>query len=346
MQDAITKAAALVEAHEYIRRFEGKVVVVKVGGSIMDEPATLNSLIMDVCFMDAVGLRPVIVHGGGKSITEAMKRAGLEAQFVQGRRYTDERTLAIVEHVLVNEVNKSIVDEINRLEHKAMGLHTLGSAVVFGKRLFLDVPGDDSSVAAAGPEGSGLGGLGLGGLEEREASGDQNPLVKPTGLKPSSLKPSGLPPRPAARKVDIGFVGEVESINARLILALLEADYIPVIAPVGRDGSGGRLNINADSVAGHIAASLKAEKLILVSDTHGIRTSSDAASLASTLTRRRIEELTQSGVISAGMLPKVEACITALEAGVPKTHIIDGRIPHSLMLEIYTNTGIGTEIVL
>lgn len=296
MQDAITKAAALVEAHEYIRRFEGKVVVVKVGGSIMDEPATLNSLIMDVCFMDAVGLRPVIVHGGGKSITEAMKKAGLEAQFVQGRRYTDERTLAIVEHVLVNEVNKSIVDEINRLEHKGMGLHTLGSAVVFGKRMFLDVPG------APGENGG--------------------------------------------RKVDIGFVGEVESVNARLILALLEADYIPVIAPVGRDAAGGRLNINADSVAGHVAASLKAEKLILVSDTHGIRTSEDAASLASTLTRKQIDELTQKNIITAGMLPKVEACVTALEAGVPKTHIIDGRIPHSLMLEIYTNKGIGTEIVL
>src|SRR5689334_1208431 len=121
MQEAINKAAALVEAHEYIRRFEGKAVVVKVGGSIMDDPQTLNSLIMDVCFMDAVGMRPVIVHGGGKSITEAMKKAGLEAQFVQGHRYTDERTLAIAEHVLVTEVNKSITDEIKRLEHKAMG---------------------------------------------------------------------------------------------------------------------------------------------------------------------------------------------------------------------------------
>ena len=140
MQDAINKAAALVEAHEYIRRFEGKAVVVKVGGSIMDDPQTLNSLIMDVCFMDAVGMRPVIVHGGGKSITEAMKSAGLEAQFVQGHRYTDERTLAIAEHVLVNEINSQIVAEIKRLEHKGMGLHTLGSGVIFGKRLFLELP--------------------------------------------------------------------------------------------------------------------------------------------------------------------------------------------------------------
>jgi len=289
MQDAINKAAALVEAHEYIRRFEGKIVVVKVGGSIMDEPAQLTSLIMDVCFMDAVGMRPVIVHGGGKSITEAMKKAGLEAQFVQGRRYTDERTLAIAEHVLVNEVNRDIVNEIKRLEHKAMGLHTLGSGVVFGKRLFLENEG---------------------------------------------------------RKIDIGFVGEVESVNADLIKALLEADYIPVIAPIARDASGGKLNINADSAAGHIAAALKAEKLVLVSDTHGIRTSEKAESFASTLTKGEIEGLVRSGVITAGMLPKVEASITALEGGVPKAHIIDGRIPHSLMLEIYTKSGVGTEIVL
>lgn len=291
MQDAITKAAALVEAHEYIRRFEGKIVVVKVGGSIMDEPGHLNSLIMDVCFMDAVGMRPVIVHGGGKSITEAMKKAGLEAQFVQGRRYTDERTLAIAEHVLVNEVNKSLVNEINRCEHKGMGLHTLGSGVVFGKRLYLEVPGE-------------------------------------------------------GRKIDIGLVGEVESVNAELLRALLEADYIPVIAPIARDASGGKLNINADSVAGHVAKALRAEKLILVSDTHGIRTGADADSFASTLTKAQIEELIRTGVITAGMLPKVEASITALEGGVPKAHIIDGRISHSLMLEIYTKTGIGTEIVL
>ncbi len=293
MQEAINKAAALVEAHEYIRRFEGKTVVVKVGGSIMDDPQTLNSLIMDVCFMDAVGMRPVIVHGGGKSITEAMKKAGLEAQFVQGHRYTDERTLAIAEHVLVTEVNKSITDEIKRLEHKAMGLHTLGSCVVFGKRLFLEVQGE------------------------------------PTG-----------------RKVDIGFVGEVTGINGGLIRALLEAGYIPVIAPVGRDGSGGRLNINADSVAGHVAAAIKAEKLVLVSDTHGIRTSTDPESLATHLTKKQIEGLVAQGIVTAGMLPKVEASFTALEGGVAKAHIIDGRIPHSLMLEIYTTTGVGSEIVL
>lgn len=290
MQDAISKAAALVEAHEYIRRFENKTVVVKVGGSIMDEPETLNRLVNDVCFLDAVGMRPIIVHGGGKGITGAMKKAGLEAQFVQGRRYTDERTLAIAEHVLVREINDPIVDYIWEREHKGMGLHSLGSCAVFAKRLFLN-------------------------------GGD-------------------------GRRVDIGYVGEIEAVNADLLEALIEANYIPVIAPIARDSAGGKLNVNADSVAGHVAAAVKAEKLVLVSDTHGIRTSEDAEDLASHLTKSQIEKLVESGVITAGMLPKVEASFTALEGGVHKAHIIDGRIPHSLLLEIYTEKGIGTEIVL
>jgi acetylglutamate kinase len=290
VQEAINKAAALIEAHEYIRRFENKVVVVKVGGSIMDEPDNLKSVIGDICFMAAVGIRPIIVHGGGKSITDAMKKAGLEAQFVQGRRYTDERTLAIAEHVLVNEVNHQISDMIEAMGHKPMGLHSLASCVVFGKRLFL--------------EGEG------------------------------------------GRRIDIGYVGEVDWVNARLITPLTDAGFIPVIAPIVRDSSGSKLNVNADSVAGHVAAAVQAEKLVLVSDTHGIRTSEDVADLASHLTKAQIEQLIADGIISAGMLPKVEASFTALAGGVHKAHIVDGRIPHSLLLEVYTEQGIGTEIVL
>lgn len=290
MQEAINKAAALVEAHKYIRSFEGKTIVIKIGGSIMDEPETLDSLVQDVCFMDAVGMRPVLVHGGGKGITQAMKKAGLEAQFVQGRRYTDERTLAIAEHVLIRDINDKIVDRMWQLEHKAMGLHTLGSCAVFGTRMFLEEDG---------------------------------------------------------RRIDIGYVGSVDWVNNDLIEALVEAEYIPVIAPIARDPAGGKLNINADSVAGYVAAALKAEKLVLVSDTHGIRTAADdPASLASSLTRAQIEALIESGVITAGMLPKVEAAFTALDGGVHKAHIIDGRIPHSLLLEVYTTEGVGTEIVL
>jgi acetylglutamate kinase len=291
MEKAISKAAALVEAHEYIRRFNGKIVVVKLGGSIMDEPAALASLIGDVSFMSSVGMRPVLVHGGGKNITAAMRNAGIEAQFVQGRRYTDDRTLAIAEHVLVNDVNASILKTIADSGSRGMGLHSLGSCVVFGKRLFLQ--------------------------------DEQN------------------------RKIDVGFVGEVEWVNAELLGAVAESGYIPVIAPIARDRAGGKLNINADSVAGHVAAALRCEKLVLVSDTHGIRTDpDDADSLATHMTEAQIGELIRGGVITAGMLPKVEASITALEAGVNKAHIIDGRIPHSLLLEVYTSSGIGTEIVL
>ncbi len=290
MQDAINKAAALVEAHEHIRRFRGKTLVVKVGGSIMDQPEDLNSVVGDICFMSAVGMRPIIVHGGGKGITAAMKEAGLEAQFVQGRRYTDERTLAIAEHVLVNGINTQIADYIRQQGHRAMPLHSLGSCAVFGKRLFLE-----------GDEG---------------------------------------------RKIDIGYVGEVDWVNADLLNAVVEAGYIPVIAPIARDASGGKLNVNADSVAGHVAAAVRAEKLILISDTHGIRLSENPDDLASHLTREQIERLVDDGVISAGMLPKVEASFTALAGGVSKAHIIDGRIKHSSLLEVYTSQGIGTEIVL
>lgn len=290
MQKAIDKAAALIEAHSYIRRFSGKTVVIKVGGSIMDEPTQLERLLGDVCFLATVGMRPIIVHGGGKAITKGMEEAGLEAHFVQGRRYTDERTLAIVEHVLVTQINKQLCDLIADQQHAPMGLHSLGSCAVFGKKLLLD-----------GEEG---------------------------------------------RRIDIGMVGEVDWVNAGLLNALTEANYVPVIAPVARDRAGGKLNINADSVAGHVAAAVKAEKLVLVSDTHGIRQSHDAADLASHLTRAQIDELIDGRVIASGMLPKVESAITALSAGVSKAHIIDGRIAHSLLLEVYTDQGIGTEIVL
>jgi len=295
VEEAITKAEALVEAHEYIRRFDGKVVVVKVGGSIMNNSDALQNLIEDVCFMDAVGIRPIVIHGGGNGITKAMEAAGLEVQFVQGRRYTDERALSIAEQVLVKQINEPIVARMKQLGSKAMGLHSLASCVVFAKRFFLELPSQQ----------------------------DQ-----------------------PGRKVDLGFVGEIDWVNADLLNALLDAGCVPVIAPIGRDAAGGKLNINADLVAGYVAAAIRAEKLILVSDTHGIRTSENNDSLATHLTKPQIQQLVDKGVIVAGMLPKVEASFKALEAGVAKVHIVDGRIRHSLMLEIYTQQGIGTEIVL
>ena len=288
--EAIAKASVLLEAHQYIRQFENKTVVVKVGGSIMDSPESLSGLIKDICFLDAVGIRPVIVHGGGKSISQAMAAEGLQAQFVQGRRYTDDRTLVIAEHVLVNDVNKFICQVIEEYGHAAMPLHSLASCVLFGKRLFL--------------------------------SGDEG------------------------RKIDVGYVGEIDWVNAKLLNVLVSSEFIPVIAPIARDRSGSKLNINADSAAGEVAAAVRAEKLVLVSDTHGIRTGDTEDTLASHLTQPDIEQLVRQGVVSSGMLPKVEAAFTALQGGVNKVHIIDGRIPHSLLLEIFSTTGIGTEIVL
>jgi acetylglutamate kinase len=291
IDEAITKAAGLVEALPYIQRFHDKVVVVKVGGSIMDDEFALSNLLTDIVFMNYVGMQPVLVHGGGKAINEAMEKAGLTPQMVMGRRYTDERTLAIAEHVLCNQINRFIVNFIQSQGCEAMGLHSLSSIVLFAEKTTLQ-----------GPEG---------------------------------------------RRIDLGFVGDVTSVNARLLQLLVQADSIPVIATIARDSAGSRLNVNADTAAGAVAAAMKAEKLVVVSDTHGIRTKmDDPNSRVSALNVGQIQELTASGVIGSGMLPKVEACVQALNGGVKQTHIIDGRIPHSLLLEIYTTAGIGTEIVL
>ena len=291
MNEAISKAGALVEALSYIQRFNDKVIVVKVGGSIMDDEQALSTILTDIVFMNYVGMQPVLVHGGGKAINEAMKTAGLEPQMVMGRRYTDERTLAIAEHVLCNQINRFIVNFIQSQGCEAMGLHSLSSVVLFAEKTYLK--GDDG------------------------------------------------------RRIDLGLVGEVKAVNARLLQLLVQADSIPCIATIARDDAGGKLNVNADTAAGAVAAAMKAEKLVVVSDTHGIRSDpKDPATRVSHLTVGEIDGMVKSGVISAGMLPKVEACITALQGGVTKAHIIDGRIPHALLLEIYTQAGIGTEIVL
>jgi acetylglutamate kinase len=291
LNPAISKASALVEALSYIQRFHNKIVVVKVGGSIMDDDVALSNLLNDIVFMNYVGMQPVLVHGGGKAINQAMETAGLKPQMVQGRRYTDERTLAIAEHVLCNQVNRFIVNFIQTQGCEAMGLHSLSSNVLFAEKTYLQ-----------GPDG---------------------------------------------RRIDLGMVGDVTSVNARLLQLLVQADSIPCIATIARDTAGNRLNVNADTAAGAVAAAMKAEKLVVVSDTHGIRSDpNDPESLVRSITVTQVDQMVKDGVITSGMLPKVEACVAALRGGVTKTHIIDGRIPHSLMLEIYTEAGIGTEIVL
>jgi len=288
MQEAIGKAHALVEALRYIQDYRDKIVVIKFGGSVMDDSQAMRRILTDVVFLRSVGMRPVVVHGGGKAISQAMEDRGLEVQFVQGRRYTDGRTLTVVEHVLCNEVNASIVETIQSLGCDAMGLHTLSSGVLFGQRLYLDDEG---------------------------------------------------------RKVDLGSVGTVHRVNAHLVDLLCKAGTIPVIAPLAFDEAGGKLNCNADTAAGEVAASLVAEKFVVISDTHGIRENiDDPESFFPRMTESQIEQRIADGTISSGMLPKVESCLRAINAGVKRTHIVDGRLDHSLLLEIFSDKGVGTLI--
>ena len=287
---AIEKAKALVDAMEYIRQFRGKIVVVKLGGSVLDDPVRQKKLLTDVVFMATVGIRPILIHGGGKAITKAMNESGLEPQWVQGRRYTDERTMTIVEHVLVHEINASICETIKQLGCDAMGMHSLSSCVLFADPLrFTDSEG---------------------------------------------------------RKIDLGLVGDVKNVNGQLLKTLCANETIPVIAPVAIDRGGGKLNVNADSAAGKVAAAVEAEKFVSVSDTNGIlKDVNDPDSGISSVTEAEIKQMIESGVISSGMLPKVEACLIALDGGVKKAHIIDGQTRHSLLLEIYTEEGVGTQII-
>jgi len=288
VKDAIAKAHVLTEALGYIQRFQDRIVVIKCGGSMMDDEQAFSDMVTDLVFMNTVGMRPVVVHGGGKAINAAMEKAKLEVQFVQGRRYTDQRTLAVVEHVLVREINDRICRTIESLGSCAMGLHSLSSTVLFAEKLFL---------------------------------------------------------REGERKIDIGLVGKVTHVNARLLELLCQADTIPVIAPVARDATGAKLNCNADTAAGEVAAAMKAEKLVMLSDTHGIRRDpADPESLMTSAGEAEIRELIAAGAIDGGMLPKVEACLRALDAGVRRTHIIDGKYPHALLLEIFTDKGVGTLI--
>ncbi|MFH1615706.1 MAG: acetylglutamate kinase [Planctomycetota bacterium] len=290
MEQAIEKAGALIEAMEYIRRFRNQIIVVKLGGSVLDDIEQRKKLLTDIAFMATVGMQPVIIHGGGKAITKAMEKAGLEPVWVHGQRYTDERTLNIAEHTLIHNINLPICETLTQLGCQNMPLHSLSSCALVAEPLI---------------------------LKSQEG-----------------------------RTLDLGLVGEVREINTHLLKTLCGSGTIPVIAPVAGDKTGRKLNVNADSAAGKVAAALLAEKLVVLSDTHGIFTDlNDPATHVSTASEDQIKEMVDSGIIEGGMLPKVQACLTALEGGVKKAHIIDGRIEHSLLLEIYTDKGVGTEIV-
>ncbi|MCR4412631.1 MAG: acetylglutamate kinase [Thermoguttaceae bacterium] len=291
MQEAIEKADVLIEALRWIREFRGKITVIKLGGSVMEDQRALTHLLVDVVFMESVGMRPVLIHGGGAAISRAMAEAGLAPRFVQGRRYTDDATLAIVERVLAYETNEALARQIDEIGGQARPLNFRTQNLLYGRRLRLN--GQD-----------------------------------------------GHP-------VDLGHVGEITRVDCDPIRSLCDQGIVPVIPSMCLDEErGGKLNVNADTVATAVAQSLKAEKLVFLSDVNGVRRDkNDPASLIHSLTAREAEALIASGAIESGMIPKVQACLETLAAGVRKIHIIDGRLRHSLLLEVYTSKGVGTEIV-
>ena len=286
-------AEVLIEALPYIRHFYDRQIVIKYGGAAMEDDTLIHSVMQDIVLMKYVGIRPIIVHGGGPRITTWMDKIGKVPEFVQGLRVTDAETVEIAEMVL-GSINKEIVSRINQHGGKAIGLS-----------------GKDANLVLA---------------EKQETQ-----VTNENGQKID---------------VDLGFVGKIIGINTESVSTLDKAGYIPVVAPIGVGVDGQTYNINADTMAGEIASAFQAEKLIMLTDTRGIlRDLSDDASLMPTIRMREVDQFIKEGFIAGGMLPKVEACTTALIGGVYKTHIIDGRIPHSLLLEVLTEGGVGTEIV-
>lgn len=284
MQDAINQAYVLVQALPYMQRYNGKCFVVKYGGAAMVDERLKAQVMQDIVLLRTVGIKPVLVHGGGKEVSEVMQRMGLQPRFAGGLRVTDAETMEIVEMVLAGTTNKGIVSLIHRAGGKAVGLS--------GK--------------------------------------DGNLLVA------RKLTPDGK---------DIGYVGEVTQVNPEVIEVLSEAGYIPVISSVAIGEDGQSYNVNADHAAGAIAAALKAEKLIVLTDVPGVLANlKDPSSLISEMSIAEAEELLRNGKAESGMAPKLEACITALQGGVHKAHIIDGRQPHAILMEVFTDRGVGTMV--
>jgi acetylglutamate kinase len=283
MEEAIKKADVLLEALPYIKKFHKKSIVIKYGGSILGEEKIRESVLEDIVFLNLIGLRPVLVHGGGPNISERMRTSGKKTEFVDGMRVTDEDTLMVVEEEL-ERLNELLVKELSELGAKAIGLN-----------------GKDNRIIQ---------------VEKKKA------------------------------KIDLGMVGHITGVNSEAILEELRKDKVAVILPMGRALDKRTYNVNADEASASIAASLEAEKLVLLTNVKGImRNGEDPNSFLSTLTTAEASGLIKNKVIQQGMIPKVEACIFALNSGVKKTHIIDARIPHGLLLEIFTDQGVGTEIL-
>lgn len=279
-------AHILTEALPYIQRFAGKTVVIKYGGNAMENEELKNSFARDIVLMKAVGMHPVVVHGGGPQIADLLNRLGKESTFIQGMRVTDNETMSVVEMVLGGLVNKEIVSLIQRNGGKAIGLTGKDGGLIKARKL--EIPTDNGDT------------------------------------------------------VDIGQVGEVESVNTEVLEMLAASDVIPVIAPIGADDQGRAYNINADFVAGAVAEVLKAEKLILLTNVAGLK--DKQGDILTGLTSARVQTLIADGTIYGGMLPKIQCALSAVENGVTSSHIIDGRVAHAVLLEILTDKGVGTLI--
>lgn len=283
------RAEVLIEALPFIQKFRGALFIIKYGGSAMEDESVVERFLRDVVFLEAVGINPVLIHGGGKAITQRMREAGLKPRFVNGLRVTDEQSIRIVEDVLDTLINPGIAEQLIKFGGKAIGIP--GKTILTGKKLPPQTEG------------------------------------KATGI-------------------DLGFVGEVVDIDLGPIEAAIAEETVPVISPLARTPEGDILNINADIAAGTIAGRLRAAKFIYLSDVPGImRDPTDKESLIPSVTREEIEMLREDEIITGGMIPKVDSAVTALGQGVSKVHFIDGRTPHSLLLEVFTASGIGTEIV-
>ena len=294
MLDAEKKAGTLVEALPYIQEFYGKTIVIKYGGNAMINEELKHKVMEDVSLLKYVGMRPVIVHGGGPDITQFLKKVGKQSAFVSGLRVTDEETVEIAEMVLDGKVNSDIVNMLNCRGVKAVGL-----------------------------------------------SGKDAGLIKASKKLATVYDEAGK-----QANVDIGYVGQVAAIDTSILDTLLDNGYIPVIAPIGVGDDGESYNINADYVAAEIAGALKAEKLLLLTDTEGVyKDFEDKDTFISTLTVAEAKKYIKTGIISGGMIPKIEACLKSIESGTNKVHIIDGRQPHSIILELLTSSGIGTQVI-
>ncbi|HOT07740.1 MAG TPA: acetylglutamate kinase [Methanotrichaceae archaeon] len=285
----IKREQVLIEALPYIREFHDSIMVFKIGGSIMSNREILEDFIQDMILLRYIGIHPVVVHGGGPEINEAMERFGKKAEFIGGLRVTDQETLEIARMVLVGKVNAEMVSLIGKYGGKGVGL-----------------------------------------------SGKDGQLIMARKKAPVQV---------GGEIVDLGFVGEVDRINPEILMITAGKGYIPVISPIAVDSEGHSFNVNADTAAGAIANALRAKKLISITDVEGVmRDAKDPSTVITRFPAQDFRRLVAEGVIKGGMIPKVEACVKAVEGGVEKAHIIDGRIPHAIILELLTDAGIGTMV--